>query len=88
MWIVAVAGVALLATAGLISVAYYVGNPSEPPEQLGGMLQDPVMAKALGSGDFKIDAVPLEETRDGNEGTFTRHDGDPNSELLLRRVKW
>ena len=76
MWIVAVAVVALLATAGLISVAFYVGNPSEPPEQLSGMPQDPVMAKALGSGDFKIDAVPLEETRDGNKRTFTRHDGD------------
>ena len=86
MWIVAVAVVALLATAGLVSVAFYVGNPSEPPEQLGGVPQDPVMAKDLGSGEFEINAVPLEEFRDGNEGasrtpskpveTFIRHDGD------------
>ena len=68
VWIVALAVVALLATAGLISVAYYFGNPSEPPEQLGGMPEDPVMAKDLGSGDFEIDAVPLEELRDGNRG--------------------
>ena len=86
VWIVALAVVALLATAGLISVGYYFGNPSEPPEQLGGMPEDPVMAKELGSGDFEIDAVPLEELRDGNrgtsripsnpEGTDTRYDGD------------
>ena len=86
VWIVALAVVALLATAGLASVGYYFGNPSEPPEQLGGMPEDPVMAKDLGSGDVEIDAVPLEELRDGNrgtscipsnpEGTDTRYDGD------------
>ena len=66
--IVAVAVVALLATAGLVSVAFYVGNTSELPEQLGGMPQDPVMAKALGSSEFEINAMPLEEFRDGNKG--------------------
>ena len=76
VWIVAVAVVALLATGGLVSVAFYVGNLSEPPRQLGSMPQDPVVAKGLGSGDFEIDAVPLEETRDGNQGIFTRHEGD------------